>query len=1091
MRPLPLRWVLIGATTVLVVLTALPAGLTATSSAPTRADPVPTAAPIGDLGRNVAAGADAKAAPDGSSSVTPSANPFSERVLSEATALARAGVPSREIRLPYAGAPATVVDGAVVPTYAAAAQNVSISPYTAPVPFGVAYYGENDTTGHVESTVLDASSVAGELTVNSLQALYLDVNTPDMWGIQLNAVLTGVSLGGAASNVFWTQNAVDVFQHNSTINLGEDTWNFSNPDAEIPNGTSTILDHSPNGSIIAGLYIGEGPWLYAPAPFTLTLYLNSSLTAAGDQELWYNYSLSAAGGIAKHGTYDWVVFNPGGASDLTLAPFQANGEAVDPVGLPNDYELDYGIGGYNGATMDVLAANTSAALDYCPATVARCTPATYRSVPAALDFGSETGETGAGLSATYVGTTENATAGPTILRGLWGYAGASGATAGAVAVTNAISTSGAPDSGGSTPYVFVFLRSPGAYDTNYEWAPDVTTWYLAPGAYDYQLMLSDYAEQTGVLVVSGPSTTLTATLAYSPAAGVYTPLWAFSDAQLPGISSSGTGGLQDQYRLFNDPTDGCALCGGAANGNLSPVFFAYNDYAYPVFTGLLLDGTSAYVQADSPPSFSVAYARPLPGAWIDYDLQIAFVDTSHVTLANASFIGGWPAMFEVETLAGAVPSTVNLFPQASVELWDSTDDLIAGNTFVPTVVAPPFCSGPLNLCTGAYLYCSYGCVSPDALLLYGGTDNTIWGNTIHDPVDVIGGNFTGIAEAESGDLIYNNNLSVDNPTILLPYDLYADSCPDGYAGDCGPAPPAPYADRWNVTVQPAGQVSATVDGDPLSGSILGAACPEQGGNFWSTYGDSLNPYGQLPMVNRFNYSLDAPTLGPGASVEPSLRSGGDAAPLLPFACLTGPTTTLTVHVHGLPSGAAWSLVFTNATSGKTIGSTARTAKVSLPEHHYTFAASGPAGYGLARVTGPRADARYGALDLTRAAAVTLWFGPVETVTFTELVRPKWPGLPSGTSWSVALTHANSHIAGGANESTTGTEIQFRLVRGATYTYWVDVEASGYQVTPVHGHFTVPGHAVVRNLRFRADGADPLGVRSPLPASSSPLAASRP
>ncbi|HYA10673.1 MAG TPA: thermopsin family protease, partial [Thermoplasmata archaeon] len=749
---------------------------------------------------------------------------FDQRVLETASSLAAAGVPAHSIRLPYVGSSAQVVDGAVVPGYAVAAQgNVTQDYPRAPAPVGLAYYGENDTSGAVQATTLDASSVEGTLTVNQMDALYLDVDTPDMWGIQLNAVLTDVTLHGVSGYQFWVQNAVDVYQHNGTINLGEDTWNFSAPGAYIAPDTSTILSHDPNGSVIAGLYIGEGPWIHVPRPFTLALYVNSSVTASGDQELWYNYSVAAAGGVHESGNYDWIVFNSGGTPGLRIAPFEASGTGLDPVGLPNDFEFDFGIGGYNGADMDVLAANLSATLDYCPVTVAVCTPTQLTSVPAAENFGGETGETSAGLDITYSGTVATGAAGPFILRGLWGFVGATGSAAGSTGVTNQIAVHDSPDPSSTAPYVFVFLSTTSRFDAQAEWAPDVPVWHLAPGEYDYRVMLADYAEVTGVLTVGSAPTALTVTLEYNRSAGVYTPLWALSNAQLAGISTAGNGTVGNQYLLFNNPTSSCTGCGNATNGNLSPVFFLPNDFLFPTFSGILLVGTDAYVDVANPVSLSV-YTEPLGGLHpnlLTFDLQIELVSTEHVTLAHDARVGGWPAMFETQTLAGVVNASQNVFPQASVMIWNSSHDLVMDNSFVPTPSVPT----PQQLCEGSCppITCN-GCVPLDGLLLYGGAANTVWGNTFRDPVAEGGtspyGTFAGLAEAESGDLVYNNNFSVDNPTVYLPFDIYTDACPDGYAGGCGPLVPPVYNDTWNVSSQPAKDVSDTVNGFALSGNIL-------------------------------------------------------------------------------------------------------------------------------------------------------------------------------------------------------------------------------------------------------------------------------
>ena len=739
------------------------------SGSVTSAHPSPSsAAPAGPAHGTRPGAATPGSVPGPVPSSSPTSLAFDRRVHETTTALARAGVPAEQVRLPYVGASARLVGGAVVPGYAVASENVSPNYPRAPAPVGIAYYGESDPSGKVLATTVNASSVAGTLTVDQMDALYLDTDTPDMWGIQLNAVLGDVTLADTAGYEFWVQNAVDVYQHNATIDLGEDTWNFSSPSASIPTGTATILSHDPNGSVIAGLYIGAGPWIHAPLPFTLALYLNSSVTASGDQELWYNYSVVAAGGLHEHGNYDWVVFNSGGSPSTPIAPFVADGSQLDPVGLPSDYELDFGIGGFNGADMDVLSANVSATLDYCPVAVGVCAPGAYQPVPAAENFGGETGETSTGLCETFVGTTASAAAGPFILRGLWGFAGATGASPGSTAVTNGISVSGEPDGGAGTPYVFVLLHTPSLFDDQFEWAPDVPAWSLAPGTYDYEVLLADYAEQTGTLVVGSSPVSLSVDLPYDTAAGVYTPLWAFSNAELAGISFSGSGTLADQYLLFNTTTTSCTGCGGAGPNELAPVFFSANDYLYPTFPGVLLDGTTAYVDLDAPVNFTVdtmswGIVAPQGMPSVDFDLQLEFVSTEHVTLSNASYIGGWPGLFEIETLAGEVNATENPFPQASVMIWNSTSDLVRGNVFVPTPTVPQPGQACLGLCPAVTCY---GCVSPDALLLYGGSANTVWGNTFEDPAPYTHGSgglygyATGIEEKVPGTEIYYDNVKI-------------------------------------------------------------------------------------------------------------------------------------------------------------------------------------------------------------------------------------------------------------------------------------------------------------------------------------------
>ncbi len=978
---------------------------------------------------------------------------FDQRVASTATELRQAGFPPQDVRLPYVGTPARLVDGVVEPGPVAALSNVTPYASASPAPSGIAYYGESQPGSTVQATTLYASSVAGTLTVSKLSALSLDVDTPGVWGIQLNSVLTNVTLQGGTGYQFWTQNAVDYYAENSTINFGEDTWNFSSEAASVPVGGSTIAAQSPSGEFVGGLQVAEGPFLSAPMPFSLALYLNSSVTASGDQELWFNYTLLPAGGPLETGNYAWEIFNstnPSHPGFAALAPFQASGTMLDPIGAPNDFELDFGIGGFNGANIDDLAANATATLDYCPSATPLCSSSTYQSVPAAEDYGGETGETSDGLSITYSGTTATATAGPALLRGLWGFSGAAGSSSGSTPVRNAVAIAGAPDGGGSVPYVFVFLNLTTSIDTTYEWAPDVPVWYLAPGTYHYEIELADYAEATGTLVVGGLPTQLAVTLSYHPASGVYTPLWALNDSALAGISTSGSGTIFGQYELFNNPTSDCSDCANASDGNLSSSFASWNDLLYPTFAGVLLVSTDAYVEVDHPPTFDVfadifSSLSPSLTAALPFYLQIEFLGTQHVTLTGDDTPGGWPAMFETLTLAGTVGGDQDLFPTANVVVWNSTDDLIMSNEFVDPGTVPTYSSLCISIC--AAVKCN-DCGPTDGLLLYGGTRNTVWGNTFED-AEMPGeytGSYGGLAEAESGDLIYNNNFSVDNPTVDLPFDLYNDSCPFGFAGDCLPTFLPTYSDTWNVSNQSSSTVSASVNGFPLSGNVLGAGCPFQGGNFWSTYGDALNPTGTLPFVNVYNYSEDLPMLPPGTLADQAgIRIGGDDLPLTRGGCTSPPPSTypVTFSQSGLPSGTNWSV-----TLGTTVnGSTLPTIGFQVSNGTYSYVVGAVAGYASAPSAG----------NVTvqgSAVSESIVFSPIAPtygVTFFET------GLPGATLWYVNLTGAGS--IGIVGDSAT------EPFANGSYGYSVASSDKEYAPTPARGTFSVHGTGETVNVTF--------------------------
>ncbi|MGC2035588.1 MAG: thermopsin family protease, partial [Thermoplasmata archaeon] len=452
-----------------------------------------------------------------------------------------------------------------------------------PAPAGIAYYGEsgNDSGPEEQTTSLDTSILAGTLNVQNLTTLYLDSDNPDQYGVQLNAVLVNLSLQGQTNNDgtpydLWTQNVMSYQDLNRTLSFVENTWNFSSSSADFPSGHSTVVASDVNDSNSDGVYVGQGPSLNAPPPFNLTLYLNTSLinpfvctpestvylsstcsnaatgTAdyAGDQTLFYNYTFyDDKTHYFTSGTYDWLTFHSGKGSVLDksnkrLAGFEASGNLANPEDLSSDWELDVGVGAFDGADQNVFNGSGTATLDYVgdcthptAGTPSNCHPSAtsvFKPVPSALNFGSETGECSDGISVVYTKTAASFSAGPLDLLPLWGYAQEKGVASGATAVTNAITVSGSPLAISAQPYIFVFLEdlSVGAPAPAFAWAPDVPTWYLMPGKYDWEAMLADYTEKSGSLTVGTTPKTLTAVLPYHHAAGVYTPLWALDNAQL-------------------------------------------------------------------------------------------------------------------------------------------------------------------------------------------------------------------------------------------------------------------------------------------------------------------------------------------------------------------------------------------------------------------------------------------------------------------------------------------------------------------------------------------------------------------------------
>ena len=97
--------------------------------------------------------------------------------------------------------------------------------------------------------------------------------------MQLNAVLTNVTIQGVGTYAYWTQNVVSYEPSTGTMILVTNVWNFSARDATITNGT--IFSHGPYGTNLSaelGYYYAEQfvavPILY---PYNLTLFLNSTV----------------------------------------------------------------------------------------------------------------------------------------------------------------------------------------------------------------------------------------------------------------------------------------------------------------------------------------------------------------------------------------------------------------------------------------------------------------------------------------------------------------------------------------------------------------------------------------------------------------------------------------------------------------------------------------------------------------------------------------------------------------------------------------------------------------------------------------------
>ncbi len=732
---------------------------------------------------------------------------------------------------------------------------------------GVATYGLRNTTGQITPYVLNTTSVEGSFSTADpagVQVQSYDLDGQTTFGAQLNAIEVGTTLAGQTSfrgneNEFWLQNTLS---YNPEASKGQLTfdfeiWNFSyNNQGTLPWAGFSVL---PTNSILHGngqdygdqVYdSGGGPVLSVAYPFTLQLYLNTTVGSYGGgppvNEVYVNYSVwnSAGQKICPTsewrgepcGEYDNVYFNSTTPVHPGSAEIQANGHhyASDGNGTNLDIEFDFGIGNYNAAIADTVYADATLGL-----LTLNSTTGSYQEVPSAYDFGSETGETTQGSYGTWtVGPTgapiEHLTTGPSILTGLWNASSTAGAHALNYQHVEPQNAWVAIAPGHHVTNQMIFRVDPtfGWFNrptSGGELGPN--TW-LQPGLYTVEVMLSGYDTVTRTVDLTRGNVGLSVSLTRDPSSRTYTPLYAFSNAQLAAISTSGTGTPANPYQLWD-----------SQNGSIAPLFGDLSQWPYEVWEGIYVNATTAHAEWAPLPSLSITYpwwevqflytapdSAPLP---LNNQLQIFLYHTQNLTIYGSPNVGGW--------FAYSATTGYNLIAKGVRNV------LVADNHFNFSNLGVEFIG-------------------------HGG-NNTIWGNTF-TPSDLaatygVYPPLTALTVDESGDRIYNNAFYTNSPAVSKDT----------------------YTDYWNVTCVPGFDAakflsgaaceplsySQVVNGYTLSGSILGTNY--QGGNFWLNYGNNANLYGDIPYENVGPTVPGTPRIG---GIGTGSGDRGDYAPLILF-----------------------------------------------------------------------------------------------------------------------------------------------------------------------------------------------------------------
>jgi hypothetical protein len=1106
-------WIALAVAAIMIVSSAIVLGGTSAAATPIQA--ASTAAPAVTPAVGPSSGASA-----------PTAIPFAidsgraATVAADQAALTANGYSASQFLPPnlHQAPPLGQTGGVVTPLYS-----------VAPAPIGVAYYGLSNTGSGVQATTVNTTSLQATFSTSDplgVETESFDFGTQTAYGAQLNAVLTNVTLFGQNSfgananaptgctlptgpnclNEFWLQNVINYNTATHSLSFENNIWNFSNPTGAWTSGTNAVQGFStPRG----GFYAVNGPSISINYPFTLALYLNTTrgpchldstpgtgVSSCGTvsqtapvNEVFFNYTVwnslgqrvcpTSPGTGKVCGEYDDVFFNsvsptvnPGGVPEygpngrIGSATIQANGSAYDPLGLTNDYEMDWGIGSSSGATASVVYANATVGINYCQAanTALSGKCSAFSATPAAYDYGGETGETNdgaisywapqGGLTGPIAGSgptllpgpgtpVAHFVTGPSLLLGLWNgtgsvYPGGAGGNA-----LNYVHISPANAWVGIAAGANVTNQSQFQVAPTFGWfsgwagsggSPTGTllgrNLYLPPDQYTIEVELSGYNPYIGNVDLRTSGAAPVISLTHNLGTGVYTPLWAYSNSDLANISVNygafGLGTSGNPYILQSAaPTVGAPF---GESGSMSWLFSNLNDYLFTTWIGEYINSTSSYAESNPGPSFLMEYPSWQLGALAQFDVptsdqfQFYYFHVQNFTLAGTASIYAW-ANSQATTVYSVVCNACH-------------NDLFADNNFAVSDRGLEFINGGTTLPVG------------NALL---NTRNVVWGNTFQpDPQPTYAGLITpstGLTLSEGFDRVFNNAFYTNGTASASAADItwWNETCQVGYA-------PLTQSVYPGTTVCQPAALATNYLGFSLSGSIIGSAY--QGGNFWFNYGNVANPYGNIP------YTAHASSPSATGSIGSSTVVGahGDYAPLITYSVYdpnffeTGISsnagaTSFEVRVFGGPGSTWFNDTATNVVTNPTC-SGSPCVVFYLPSGAYTYDGFS----GLTGASAVAANPATGSFTISGApygTVTTFAFGTSYAVTFTE------SGLPLHTAWTIS-------IPGQLTQTSTGTTIVYNLPNGA-YTYTI-ANIPGYTTT-YSGGFSVSGAAVPIAVTF--------------------------
>ena len=950
--------------------------------------------------------------------ITNAINNTSGEILNEQALISlirAANIPSEYAYLPNLNENPIFSGSTVIPKYNAT-----------PAPMGIADYGLMNQGGKLTPYQYSTSGFKASLSLNSLSALYMLNGAPDSVAFQLSAVLNNVAVKGKNGKGYWTQNIALYTISTHQIQFISNIWNLSSPAMAMT--TSSLL--TGNGHIVpVAFYYYAGPEIQLPSGSVLNLYLSSGVYNS-NSVVYFNYSVDNN----PASNYDMVQFksiynNP------PVPLFLVSGSKVTPSNkLLNDVEFVI-TGPGSGSTTSVYNMSADSSLMYYNSTSGK-----YANIPSAYDFGSNTGETVTGVAEYWTQDgVSHVGEGPSILYGMWNASAIGNIGPAAQGYT---SYQGTITPGNS----FLFISRGSTFiDYNSSWAPlsrsGSYNYHLPPGAYTFNISLSNYQSTQFTPSTSGGK--FSVDLIHDMSAGIYTPLYAYSNIQLSNLSVAGNGTISNPYIIANNQYF-----------SIDSKFARFNDYMFPVFAGVLISGTDSYANFNNMPSMKIEYPANMQGMLANHNLpsfnfmNFEFYNTSNISVYGAQQISGW------------FYNSLDGIPAAGMMFWNSTNSLIADNVFS-----------------------SMG----NSLLIYNDnstySNNTVWGNTFNQnpitysqyyPSINITAQPVGLSLYSSDNTIYNNYFSVELTAYSPHVDVYS-----GMAYS--------YANMWNISRQPAGTVHY-VNGYPLYGSIIKGNY--QGGNYWWDYtGSGSEPYNAsggissgwdfVPLVYpSYNVVFSQTGLGSGLSwsVELDGRSpvqstfgsitfklingsytftilkpdsysanpvegiihvyGGDVQQNIVFSQVI---YTVTFRQSGLSPGVSWAVNL----DGQEKTSTTSTMTFTETNGTYEFTVSGPTYYSA---------------NPSKDRVLVYGSDTSQLITFTSdkyMITFKQTGLPAGMEWSVS-------IHGVLLKSTTDT-ITFMDINGS-HPYLVG-SPDGYVAQPSSGTAFVYGSNITQVITF--------------------------